>query len=240
MRPSRSETRTSFRDLRGTRCDKKKSRRDPIAVDEKLISSRNRVDSRTDKCGLRVARPNGARAITKNGPAKRSRHRQVEREMAFACDCTSAARCTSPGAVCRRSRVRSRLRPWQYSLTSEHDSGNSTTSTTTCPVALRAVPWCPVESGRLGGRSGVSWDALVGGCISPWTDPRRPSRSGPVLVGGLDEHTRDRVHRLVRHVDGDRRDGSQHRAMRRCRSDGSDGSIYALAIRSTVTRSVVE
>jgi hypothetical protein len=32
-------------------------RRDPIAVDEKLISSRNRVDSWTDKRGLRVARP---------------------------------------------------------------------------------------------------------------------------------------------------------------------------------------
>jgi len=66
--------------------------------------------------------------------------------MRFACECTSAARCTSTGAVRRRSRVHSRLQPWQYSSSPQHHSGNSKRSTTWRPVGVRAVLWCPYVS----------------------------------------------------------------------------------------------
>ena len=38
---------------------------------------------------------------------------------------------------------------------------NPATSTTSCPVALRAVPRCPLESGRLGGRKMVTSITLL-------------------------------------------------------------------------------
>jgi len=57
--------------------------KDLIEVDQKVGLSRNRVDALTDKRAPRVHRPNELRPATKNGPAKRSRHRKMEREMRF-------------------------------------------------------------------------------------------------------------------------------------------------------------
>jgi len=84
-----------------------------------------------------VAGPNEGSSSDERGPSKRTRRNSP-----------ASARCGKQAEA-----VHPRLQPWQYSPSPQHHSGNSTTSTTTCPVAVRAVPWCPVESERLGGRS---------------------------------------------------------------------------------------